>query len=61
MRIDFDDKSYLEFKKISDKVLITIQAKDSTNILKKITNTCEITVEQFKELCYSLLDKDNDQ
>ena len=52
MKIDFEDKSYIEIKKSSepDKVVILIQAKDSENPLKKITNCVEITTTQFRQL-----------
>jgi len=56
MRIDFEDKSYLEIKKSDGKVLIIVQAKDTENPRKNITNICEITIEQFKSLCAEITD-----
>jgi len=52
MKIDFEDKSYIEIKRSDNpgKVFIIIQAKDATNPLKKITNAVEITEEQLKKL-----------
>ena len=51
MKIEFDDKSYVEITKSSEgKVIILIQAKDHDNHLKKITNAVELTAQQFKEL-----------
>lgn len=53
MKIEFEDKSFIELKKSehSDNiVIIIIQAKDFSNPLKKITNAVEISVEQFNEL-----------
>jgi len=51
MKIEFNDKSYLEFKKTeNNKVVITVSAKDYENPLKKINNTVEITLEEFKQL-----------
>lgn len=52
MKIEFEDKSHVEIKRSTEpgKVLITIQAKDHENSLKKITNCVEITDEQFKQL-----------
>jgi tRNA threonylcarbamoyladenosine modification (KEOPS) complex Pcc1 subunit len=50
MKIEFEDKSFIEIKKSNDKVIIMIQAKDHTNSLKKITNAVEITAEEFKKL-----------
>jgi hypothetical protein len=52
MKIEFEDKSYVEVSKSNDpdKVYITIQAKDHQNSLKKITNSVEITLDQFKKI-----------
>lgn len=52
MKIQFDDKSYIECKKSDSpgKIVIIIQAKDYDNPLKKITNAVELTVEEFKNL-----------
>ena len=52
MKIEFEDKSFIELKKSehSDNIVIIIQAKDFSNPLKKITNAVEISVEQFNEL-----------
>jgi len=51
MKIQFSDKSFIEAKKIEGgKVLITIQAKDHENPLKKITNAVELSAEEFKML-----------
>ncbi len=51
MKIEFADKSYIEFSK-SDmgKVVVIIQARDHENPLKKITNAVELTEEQFQQL-----------
>lgn len=52
MKIQFEDKSYIECRKSdsADKILIIISAKDQSNNLKKTTNIVEITIEQFKQL-----------
>ena len=51
MKIEFDDKSYIECKKNeAGNIVILIQAKDQSNPLKKITNAVELTAEQFKNL-----------
>ena len=52
MKIEFEDKSFIEIKKSdnSDNIVVIIQAKDFANPLKKITNAVEISVEQFNEL-----------
>jgi nitrate reductase NapAB chaperone NapD len=52
MKIEFEDKSYIECRKSDSagKILIIISAKDQGNNLKKTTNIVEITTEQFKEL-----------
>ena len=51
MKIAFDDKSYIDVQKSGDKVIIIIQAKDTENPRKNITNICELTVDQFKSIC----------
>lgn len=52
MKIQFDDKSYIECKKSEgkDTVIIMISAKDGENPLKKITNAVELTIDEFKKL-----------
>jgi hypothetical protein len=51
MKIAFDDKSFVEcLKTEGNNIRITISAKDGNNALKKITNSVEITMEQFKQL-----------
>lgn len=50
MKIEFKDKSYLEIKRDGDKVVVVIQAKDHQNSLKKITNSVEIDMEEFKKI-----------
>lgn len=56
MKIEFEDKSYIEFKKSDNpgKILIIISAKDHNNNLKKITNAVEITNDEFKKLISDL-------
>jgi len=50
MKIEFEDKSYIEIKKNNDKIIIIISAKDHQNDLKKIINAVEITVEEYQKL-----------
>ena len=52
MKIQFDDKSYIECRKSDNpgKILLIISAKDGGNSLKKITNAVELTGEEFKQL-----------
>lgn len=52
MKIEFEDRSFIECKKSenSDKIIILIQAKDYNNPLKKITNAVEMSIEDFKKL-----------
>lgn len=52
MKIEFDDKSYIECRKSDNpgKILLIISAKDGSNSLKKITNAVELTGEEFKQL-----------
>lgn len=54
MRIDFDDGSYVEFRKSDDKYLIIVSAKDAQNSLKRITNAAEISVEELNSLIKSI-------
>jgi hypothetical protein len=51
MKIQFSDKSYIECKK-SDlgKIIMIVSAKDYDNPLKRITNTVELTMDEFKQL-----------
>jgi len=52
MKIEFEDKSYIEIIKSPNpnKIIVSISARDHQNSLKKITNTVEITSDQLKEL-----------
>lgn len=56
MKIQFQDRSYIEFQasKSPGHVIITISAKDHLNELKTIANSVEITTEQLKELVGSI-------
>lgn len=57
MKIEFADKSYIECNKSENpgKVVITISAKDHVNSFKKITNTAELSIEDFKKLVSEVL------
>jgi hypothetical protein len=59
MKIEFNDKSFLEVIKSPEpgKIIISIQAKDYENPLKKITNSVEITEEQFKQIIGDFLSR----
>lgn len=51
MKINFDDGSFCEIRQNDDgKLILIIQAKDHQNELKKITNCCELTKEEFDKL-----------
>jgi hypothetical protein len=52
MKIVFEDKSYVDIVKSNEpgKIIITIQAKDTTNALKKISNSVDLTLEQWQQL-----------
>lgn len=51
MKIQFDDKSYIDCRKSEDdKIVIIVSAKDYDNPLKKITNSVELSIEDFKKL-----------
>ena len=55
MKISFDDKSYIECRKLEDgKIVFIISAKDQENVQKKITNTVELDDAQFKQLISDL-------
>lgn len=56
MKIEFEDKSYIEVNKSIEpgKIIIMIQAKDATNSLKKISNSVEITLAQWQQLINSV-------
>lgn len=57
MRIQFDDKSYIECNKSDNpgKVVIVISAKDQDNAFKKITNAVEISIAELKSLVSDIL------
>lgn len=51
MKIQFDDKSYVEcYKNDEGKIVFIVAAKDYDNPLKKITNSVELTIEEFRKL-----------
>jgi tRNA threonylcarbamoyladenosine modification (KEOPS) complex Pcc1 subunit len=51
MKIIFDDKSFIECQKSpTDKIILTIGAKDSSDPLKKIVNSVEISTEEWSRL-----------
>ena len=52
MKIQFENKSYVEISKSTNpgKILITIAARDPEKPLSTIANSVEITEEQFKQL-----------
>ena len=57
MKIDFEDKSYIECRKSDNpgKVLIIISARNKDNSLKKTTNAVEIDISEFKLLISDIL------
>lgn len=55
MRLDFDDKSFVEIKLGSPgKVAIILGAKKKDNALELEVNACEITISQFAEMVHDL-------
>jgi nitrate reductase NapAB chaperone NapD len=52
MKIEFEDKSFIECRKSDNpgKIILSISAKDHENPLKKITNAVELTTEEFTKL-----------
>jgi hypothetical protein len=54
MRIQFEDKSYIEVLKGQDgKVIITIVAREDKDSLSVIANSVQLTIEQFDQLVKS--------
>lgn len=56
MKIEFDDKSYLEVEhsKSPGKIQITIGAKNYENPLQTIINSVDIDLKQFNQIIESL-------
>lgn len=54
MKIEFEDKSYLEISKSQDKIIISVSAIDYNNPQKTICNSVEISNSQFYEILKSL-------
>jgi hypothetical protein len=55
MKIDFDDKSYVELiLSAPGKVAIILGAKDGNNPLNTVVNSAEITLKQLAELVADL-------
>ena len=52
MKIEFEDRSYAECYKSNHpgKIVLVISAQDYNDKLKRITNSCEMTMEEFKKL-----------
>lgn len=50
MKIQFDDGSYVDCKLDTDKVILIISARDYDNPRKKINNTVELSLAEFKQL-----------
>ena len=57
MKVTFEDSSFIEIKHsdVSDKVSITISAKDHVNPLKRITNACDVSMDDFKKMVKEVL------
>ena len=56
MRIEFNDKSYLEcYKSEDNKITMILSAKDYNNPLKRITNSVELSIDEFKKIIDILL------
>ena len=55
MKISFSDKSSIEiYKKNATTVVICVQAKDYNNANKFISNSVELTVEEFEKMYRSV-------
>lgn len=57
MKITFDDQSYVDLQKSSNpgKIILTICARDGNDPLKKISNSVEITNDEFKKLIVEVI------
>ena len=57
MKIQFEDKSYVEISKSTtpNKLLLTIAVRDGKDQLGLIATTAEMTIEQFNQLAKSVL------
>jgi hypothetical protein len=54
MKKEFEDKSFIEFKKSKNGIIIIMGARDSTNNLKLLVNSKEISEEEFREMVNDL-------
>jgi hypothetical protein len=55
MKIEFDDKSYVEVRLgRPGKIAIILSAADKSDKLKMQVNACELSIDQFSELINSL-------
>lgn len=55
MKIEFEDKSYIELQKSgSNKVILTVAAKDQFNNRKNIINSVEISTYELEQLINSI-------
>lgn len=50
MKIQFEDSSYIECRRLDNKITFVISAKDYHDPLKKIVNTVELTSTQLAQL-----------
>lgn len=50
MKIQFEDTSYIECRRVDGKIIFVISAKDYHDPLKKIVNTVELTPAQLIQL-----------
>lgn len=51
MKIQFDDKSYVDIHKMDNgKIAITIVARDENSLQKKVVNSVQLDPDQFKQL-----------
>jgi len=51
MKIDFNDKSFIDIKKTDDnKIIVHISARDGFDPLKRVNNSVELTSEQCQKL-----------
>jgi len=55
MKKVFKDNSYIDIKKINNKVIVTLAAKDINNPQSTINNSIEIDLEEFKKILEGII------
>ena len=58
MKLEFDDKSYIEIIKSNEKICVSIGAKSMENSKKVILNSVELSMEDLKLLLSDIFKKE---